>query len=111
MATQEEKIEGVKAGAAEFAKFEVMLDNAEKECDELLNAITDVYELGVGTHGEYLVVSNRIKHIKGTIAGALATTISVHRECTDIAKREDCDAGVPDQYAITGGVTVMSGGR
>lgn len=111
MATQDQKHDAVAKGAAAFAALETSLDGAEVLVNNTLNAVKEVYALGVGRQGEFLTISNRLKAVNGRLASVLADVIELHSQCTEIAKREGCDVAIPQAYAITGGVQPMSGGR
>lgn len=111
MATQNEKHDAVATGAAAFAALETSLDGAEVLVNNTLEAVKVVYSLGVGRQGEFLTISNRMKAVNGRLASVLADVIELHSQCTEIAKRENCDVAIPQAYAITGGVTPLSGGR
>jgi hypothetical protein len=110
MATQKEKIAAVTIGVQSFADVETALDGMQAKFATLQQAIDEVYALGVGRQGEYLKIKNRITKAAGEVAGALALVIDVHGDCTEIAKREDCDVAIPTSFAI-GVVTPMDGGR
>lgn len=110
MSTQDEKLAAVTTGVENFAVVETALDALEGQFDDLLASLKDVYSLGVGRQVEYLEITNRIKYAKGQIAGTLATVVSVHARCTEIAKRENCDVVIPTAFAI-GDVSTQSGTR
>lgn len=109
MASQDEKIAAVKVVVGAFADVETTLESVETKFATLQQAIDEAHTLGIGKQGEYLIMRNSLLKAAGEAAGALSTVVKAHGKGTEIAIREGCD--VPNNYAISGNVTVMDGGR
>lgn len=110
MTTKEEKLKAVETGAKAFAELETAIEAIGPLMDNLRKALLDCHNASIGRLGEYLITSNRIGEARGKVDGVLADIIERHQNCTEIAKRENCDAVIPATYAITGGATTMGGG-
>lgn len=96
--TDNEKL--VASAASAFSDVEVVLNNIPDLIQALRAAIKAAHMNGVGRSGEFLRIDNTLAGVSGSVSSALERVIAVHERSTAIAKREGCDAVLPDGYAI-----------
>lgn len=103
MATNEQKRAIVKRGVEEFAKAELGIEQALKAVTELETVFRDALSAGMTSGGNSIKIINRLRMAVGKLGAVSKEVHALHNQGTVIAKANDADVELPDNFVALGG--------